>query len=328
MRKLFSWLRNGGFTLILFAVALVLLWGTFAPVGTLVWWLDGGRDKLERRSKEIEALLNRDSNSEEDAAENSCYIIFLTGIGDVSGEELSSGEEEFIDRLEQEQPQCVIVSDVFPYSAANQDVGGQQIFEFLWRVTEKAEGWLELTQYLLEFRNVWRMAISADDRYGRIYNPAIAVSIVERMEQQQSIPSSSQEPIKLILMGKSGGTQVALGAAPYLDEWLNADIYVISFGGVFDGNEGFDAVNHVYHLRGDRDWTENIGGIVFPSRWLWTVGSPYNRARREGRYTAYDSGPHQHSGDEGYFGQEIAEDDKTYVELTIEQVNQLPIWQE
>ncbi|MBE9167635.1 hypothetical protein IQ238_08940 [Pleurocapsales cyanobacterium LEGE 06147] len=60
----------------------------------------------------------------------------------------------------------------------------------MWRVTEKADGWLELTQYLLEFRNVWRMAISADDRYGRIYNPAIALSIMERMEQQQSIPRS------------------------------------------------------------------------------------------------------------------------------------------
>ncbi|MBE9167634.1 hypothetical protein IQ238_08935 [Pleurocapsales cyanobacterium LEGE 06147] len=67
----------------------MLVWGTFAPVGTLIWWLDGGKDKLERRSKEIEALLNSDSTSEDTAAGNSCYIIFLTGIGDVSGDFLN-----------------------------------------------------------------------------------------------------------------------------------------------------------------------------------------------------------------------------------------------
>lgn len=332
MLKFFSnllvWIRNGGFQLLLFAVFLLLIWGTFAPVGTIVWWLDRGATKLETKTRELTNRVNGgDAESDFAAEKSNCYIIFLTGVGDTSSDELSSGEAEFLDKLEQEQPQCLIVRDVFPYSAANQNIAGQRIFKYLWQVAEEAKGWLELTQYLLELRNVWRMAISADNRYGQIYNQAIALSIVEKMENKQPIPISRQQPIQLILMGTSGGVQVALGAAPFLNQWLPVEINVVSFGGVFDGNEGFDAATHVYHYRGERDWIENIGGIVFPSRWRWTIGSPYNRARRQERYAAYISGPHQHNGNEGYFGREVIEDDgKTYLELTLKQVKELPIW--
>ncbi|WP_414563312.1 MULTISPECIES: hypothetical protein [unclassified Anabaena] len=51
---------------------------------------------------------------------------------------------------------------------------------------------------------------------------------------------------------------------------------------------------------------------------LETIGSPYNRARRQESYTVYSSGLHEHEGDEGYFGKEVAQDDgKTYIELTL-----------
>ena len=324
--KLFLWMRNGGFQLLLFAGVLLLIWGTFAPVGTVVWWLDRGAEKLDIRTRRLYQRVNHD-NANSDPAASRCYIVFLTGVGDTSADQLSSGEAAFLDSLEQAQPQCLTVRDVFPYSAANQDIGGQQIFVFLENVVEQADGWLELTKYLLELRNVWRMAISADNRYGFIYNQAIALSIAEQMENKQPIPSSSEQQIQLILMGTSGGVQVALGAAPYLNEWLPVDITIVSFGGVFDGNEGFDAAKHIYHFRGERDLIENIGGIVFPGRWQWTIGSPYNRARRQERYTAHSSGNHEHEGDEGYFGQEIAQDDgTTYLDLTLQKVKELPIW--
>jgi hypothetical protein len=324
MRKLFSWLRNSSFKVLVFVGFLVLLWGSTAPVGTLVWWLDRGQEKLSERSQKLEALLENDSATEE--GNKTCYIIFLTGVGDLSADELTDGETAFLDLLQQNQPQCITVRDVFPYSAANQDVDGQQVFEFLREVREQSNAWEDVTRFLLEARNVWRMGLSADNRYGRIYNSAIALTIIERMEAEQSVPISSETPIQLILMGKSGGAQVALGAAPHLKDWLNAEITVVSFGGVFNGNEGFDAASHVYHFRGDRDWIENIGGIIFPSRWAWVFGSPYAQARQENRYTVVNSGSHEHMGDQGYFGKEQAEEGMPYVELTVKQVNQLPIW--
>ncbi|MBF2000492.1 MAG: hypothetical protein IGS38_07220 [Synechococcales cyanobacterium M58_A2018_015] len=324
MGKLLSWLQKGGFTLLLFTGFLMLLWGSTAPVGTLVWWLDRGQKKLEQQSQKLKALLEENSAPNEDV--RTCYIVFLTGVGDLSADELTEGETAFLDQLEQDQPQCVIVRDVFPYSAANADVSGQQVFDFLREVSEQANGWSEFTKFLLETRNVWRMALSADNRYGRVYNPAIALTVVERMAAQQEIPMSAEASIQLVLMGKSGGAQVALGAAPYLRQWLNAEITVVSFGGVFNGNEGFDAADQIYHLRGERDWIETIGGVVFPSRWRWVWGSPYHRARREERYRVLKSGPHAHQGDEGYFGKEEADERIRYVDLTVQQVNQLPIW--
>ncbi|WP_414529561.1 hypothetical protein [Nodularia chucula] len=325
--KLLLWMRNGGLKLLIFAGVLLLVWGTFAPVGTVVWWLDRGADNLEIRTRKLYQRMNGDENDSNKTEAKHCYIVFLTGVGDTSAYQLSSGEAAFLDSLEEKQPQCLTVRDVFPYSAANQDIAGQKIFELLENFVERADGWLESTKYLLQLRNVWRMAISADNRYGFIYNQAIALSIAEQMENQQPIPSSSEQPIQLILMGTSGGVQVALAAAPYLDRWLPVDITIVSFGGVFDGNEGFNVAQHIYHLRGERDLIENIGGIVFPSRWRWTIASPYNRARRQQRYTADSSGNHQHEGDQGYFGKEIAQDDgKTYLELTLEQTEKLPIW--
>ena len=128
-------------------------------------------------------------------------------------------------------------------------------------------------------------------------------------------------------MGTSGGAQVALGATPYLDQWLDAQIVVVSIGGVFAGTDGFIAAERVYHLQGGRDWVEDIGWIVFPSRWVWTVGSPYNQALQQGRYLEYISGPHEHDGSKGYFGQNFLKPNGIkYVDLTIQKVNQLPIW--
>jgi hypothetical protein len=171
-------------------------------------------------------------------------------------------------------------------------------------------------------------AISADERYGPIYNQGIARAIVKRMNAAHPI-AKSQQKVKLVLIGTSGGVQVALGAASHLDEWLNADLIVVSVGGAFDGNTGSNAVNNTYHLQGRRDWVEDISRFVFASRWRSTVGSPFNQARNSGRYTVIVSGPHTHNGAEGYFGQAfVGESKTTFVKLTLQQVNQLPIWSE
>ncbi|WP_416670677.1 hypothetical protein [Egbenema bharatensis] len=325
LRKLFQGLHNGWLGLLSFTVFLILAWGTLAPVGTMVWWLDSEDEDFGEQARWI---LSEDDAEAVDT-EPTCYIVFLTGVGDFSADNLASGEEIFLDRLEQAQPHCVMVRDVFPYSAANQNIGGQEVFAFLWEIAENADGWLEATRYLLQIRNLWRLAISADNRYGQIYNPALALSILEQMNKQHSVPSHSDEPIQLILMGTSGGAQVGLSATPYLKDWLNAEITLLSFGGVFDGQEGFDAAEQVYHFRGEADWVENLGGILFPSRWLWNFGSSFNQARDEGRYTAIISGPHEHDGDRGYFGEDpIENSDETYLDRMFEEMMELPIWDE
>lgn len=326
IQPILRWLQGSSFKLLVLAGMLLLAWGTLAPVGTLVWWLSQSAESLGLK-KDLPKRLPESGEFDSGAPTSTinCYIIFLPGVGDFSANQLTTGEEFFLDRLAQLHPNCVTVRNVFPYSAANTDLAGERFLAPLWQAAETADGWLENADVLIKIRNLWRFAISADDRYSPIYSQGIADAIVDRMNAVHPI-SSGQKP-KVILMGTSGGVQVALGAVPYLHQWLNnPQIVVVSAGGDFNGEEGFENVDAMYHLQGNRDWVEDLSRIAFPSRWQWTVGSPFNRARRQGRYKSVNSGPHTHSGKEGYFGLAIARPNQMYVELTLQTVNQLPIW--
>lgn len=327
--RILSWLRGGSLKLLTLAGIILLVWGTLSPVGTLVWWVREGAASLGLRKNQRPQLPpSKSPNSVAKTSQINCYIVFLPGVGDFSANQLTPGEEVFLNRLVQKHPNCVAVRDVFPYSVANESLGGARLLAPLWRFTYEAKGWLNIADVLIKIRNLWRFAISADNRYGPVYNRGIASAIINRMNAAHTIPVSSGQPFKLILIGTSGGAQVALAATPYLDQWLpNAQIIVVSVGGVFAGTDGFNAAERVYHLQGRRDWVEDIGSIVFPSRWVWTVGSPFNQARQRGCYTVRVTGPHKHDGPQGYFGVNLLSAKRIrYVDLTVQAVNQLPIW--
>jgi hypothetical protein len=298
-----------------------IAWGTIAPISTLSWWLQDGNG-LSQEAPDLQGREDGDAIAR-------CYVVFLTGVGDVAAEELASGEAVFLDKMEEALPHCVFVREVFPYSAASSNIGGQPVFNWLWKVSQETDGDLDLAKIVLQMRNLWRVALSVDARYGRIYNRGTASAIVEQMDESHPVPVQEDQTFQILLIGTSGGVQVGLGASPYIKQWLpQAELTILSMGGVFDGQEGFDAVQQVYHLRGEKDWVDNVGGVMFPSRWLWTRSSPYNRARREGRYEAVNSGPHEHDGDRGYFGEDAHTDGESYLELTLETVKQLSIWEQ
>ena len=328
IRQILRWVEGGSLKLLTLAGLILLVWGTVAPVGTLVWWLQQGAESLGLPKKQPGELPPRANvNPRAEAAGIDCYIVFLPGVGDFSADQLTDGEAVFLNRLVKTHHNCVAVGDVFPYSAANESLGGRRLLAPLWHFADNADGWLKNADVLIKIRNLWRFAIAVDDRYGPIYNQGTATAIIDRMNAAHPLPRSPQQPLKVILIGTSGGAQVALGAATYLDQWLNARITVLSIGGVFAGEEGFQASRSVYHLQGTRDWLEDLGPVMFPSRWPWTVTSSFNQARLRGRYEVYNSGPHTHDGSEGYFGTDIAPTTGiTYVELTLQQVNRLPIW--
>jgi hypothetical protein len=323
--RILRWLRGETLNLLVIAAILLLIWGVFSPVGTLVWWLKQDISNLGLTRDPVQTPLSSAGSSR--AANTYCYIVFLTGVGDFSANQLTPGEELFLERLERQHSECAIVSDVFPYSAANENLGGRRFLAPIWRFAEQAEGWFANANILIKIRNLWRFAISIDSRYGPVYNFGTASAIVDRMNAASPLPDTAQRPLKLILIGTSGGAQVALGASEYLDDWLNAELLIVSVGGVFSGTKGFDAVEHFYHLQGQQDWIEDLSRILFPSCWAWTVGSPFNQARRQGRYTVHRTGPHEHDGPMGYFGEmQIGDRPTLYVELTVQAVNQLPIW--
>lgn len=329
IERVLNWLRSGSLKLLTIAGIILLIWGTLSPVGTLVWWLSYEAESLGFKQNQPKQLLSSsDSNPITISSQINCYVVFLPGVGNFSADQITTGEAAFINRLVERHPNCVAVKDVFPYSAANEGLGGERILAPLWRFANEADGWLNIAEVLIKVRNLWRFAISVDSRYGPVYNLGIANAIINRMNTAHPIPDSNRQPFKIILIGTSGGAQVALGAASYLDQWLDAQIIMVSIGGVFNGKDGFDAVERVYHLQGRKDWVEDIGSIVFPSRWSVRVASPFNQARRQGDYTAIISGSHAHDGCTGYFGLCLVKENTSvrYVDLTLQKVNQLPIW--
>jgi hypothetical protein len=326
--RILLWLRGGSLKLLTLAGLILLVWGTLSPVGTLVWWLKEGAETLGlKKNQPKRSLSSSSSASVSNSSKINCYIVFLPGVGDFSTDQLTPGEKLFLERLVKIHPNCVAVDDVFPYSVANESLGGKRLLAPLWRFANQAQGWLEMADILIKIRNLWRFAISVDDRYGPIYNQGIANAIIDRMNAAHPIPSSPNQQLKIILIGTSGGAQVALGATPYLDQWLDSQIIVVSVGGVFAGTDGFQSAEHVYHLQGRRDWIEDIGSVVFPSRWPWSVGSQFNQALRQNHFTIQTTGPHDHDGSTGYFGEKLVKPKGiTYVDLTLQEVNKLPVW--
>ncbi|PSN09974.1 hypothetical protein C7293_29725 [filamentous cyanobacterium CCT1] len=299
-----------------------LAWGTISPISTLSWWLRDG-NRLAQQRPELPA------SDIATGAGPPCYLVFLAGVGNVADVDLAPGEDVFLTQMAAAVPNCVVVRKVFPYSAVSDNVGGQPFFRWVWRLSERTGGEDAPARIVLKIRNLWRMALSADSRYGRAYNRGAAATILERMAATEPVPLEADEPFQLVLAGTSGGVQVALGAAPYLQQWLPVEITVLSFGGVFDGQTGFNTVEQVYHFYGQDDWIDNLGVVLFPSRWEWTLGSAFNQAQRAGRYEAIAIGPHAHDGDRGYFGQALVGGEApgdTYLDLTLEQVQSLPVW--
>ncbi|MEB3215735.1 MAG: hypothetical protein VKN72_05665 [Nostocales cyanobacterium 94392] len=324
--RILRWLRGETLKLLVFAGILLIIWGIIAPVGTLSWWLSTSTQALGLDKNPTQDLIKNNLN-QKNIGKKSCYIVFLPGVGDFSANELTPGEEIFLNQLAKLHPQCAVVDDVFPYSVANKSLGGQRFLAPLWRFASEADGWLKNANVLIKIRNLWRFAISADSRYGSIYNLGIANAIAERMNAVSPLNPTSKQPLKIILMGTSGGAQVSLGAIQYLENWLNARLIVVSIGGSFDGETGFNQVDRVYHLRGSRDWVEDVTKIIFADRWSWMVNSPFIKAVRQGRYQVVETGSHTHDGKNGYFStQTVDNTENTYVGLLLDKVNQLPIW--
>jgi len=80
------------------------------------------------------------------------------------------------------------------------------------------------------------VAVSADRRYGLIYNQGIAQVIYNGLRQR------GYEPVNT-LIGYSGGGQMSVASAPYLSPAILAPIDAISLGGVRIAH-----LEHLYHI--------------------------------------------------------------------------------
>ncbi|MCU0537576.1 MAG: CAAX protease, partial [Hydrococcus sp. Prado102] len=309
----------------LFRLALDLLWilaiaivvaGLLAPLETLGWWAGWYND-------EVDTTLNAGELAEpvDDPKSLSRYIVYLDGIG-ISGFEYLPDIEEFLNELAPTLPDDVaLIRGIIPYSVLNNPLNEDRPLAFLWKMAERSRSKnpMSLLGLLVNIRNLIMVGVSADRRYGPLYNLGIAQVVYNGLIKNHYQPGSGT-PITLI--GYSGGAQISCASASFLKRALNAPIDVISLGGAIAGNCDILKLEHLYHLVGDKDSVEKIGFLFFPGRWKLFFLSFWNRAKRRGKISKFSLGPIGHQVPGGLLDPDlILNDGRSALQQTIALIN-------
>jgi len=273
-----------------------------APVETLGWWAGWYGDPVDTSAPDgaVEranagALARR--GDETDAIDR--WAVYLDGVSQ-SSSTYTPDVETFLEALVPHLPRgAALIRGLMTYSVMNKPLDASTslgaFWEFLDAVRFKHPE--SILGMIVNLRNMLVVSISADARYGPLYNRGIA-QIVYSSLLAHGYRAGSGTPLTLI--GYSGGGQMSAACAPMLARVLGAPVDIVSLGGVMSGDNDFVAIEHVYHFVGRKDGVEPLGPLMFASRWKIAVLSNWNRALRLGRISVVDAGPIGHQVPGGY----------------------------
>lgn len=289
--SLFSWYETlprvvrWTFDLTWIGIVALIFAGLLAPLETLGWWAGWFGDQIETQSMNQPSI--------QGAAQLDRYVVYLDGVGQ-SGEAYTPDIEDFLAALQPALPERIkLVRGLMLYSVRNQALVSDRPLAWVWRLADRMrwENPMALLGLLVNIRNAWIVAVSADKRYGPIYNQGIAQVIYNGLISRGYQPG---EGTPITLIGYSGGAQMSVAAAPYLRRALETEIEVISLGGVMSANNNFLKLEHLYHLVGDKDVVAALGPLLFPGRRQWFPLSYWNRALRKGKISEISLGAMGH----------------------------------
>lgn len=162
-------------TLITSAVIVLMVMGLLAPFETLGWWAGWYGEKPG------EAAMP--SGAQPASSEAKVFVVYLTGIGGTSPTEYSRFEHGLLDGLAMQIPDGKIVDDVFPYAASNKALTGQRVFSWFWRRVRglRGRGRISAIAFLINIRNLWQVLVSSDQRFGPLYNYAMAQHVLGKL---------------------------------------------------------------------------------------------------------------------------------------------------
>jgi hypothetical protein len=304
-------------TLLAIAFIALLIGGLLSPLETLGWWAGwfgrGGAD-----------LALAEQAPTDGGDEQRHFLVFLTGVHSVSGRTFARREQDLLRELRARLPQSAVV-EVFPYSVTNRALTGQRVFSWFWRwalsMKLSRRTLAGIAGMVINMRNLWQVAVSADRRYGPLYNQGSAELIVGALVAA-GYRIGGGMPVTLI--GYSGGGQVAIGTAEHLKEMLSCSVRVISLGGVMSSDPGLRSVRRLYHLAGRRDTVQRISYLFFPGRWRILPYSAWNQALMAGRIHHVDMGPMDHTGAGGYLDSaSVLPDGRTHLQATVDAIAEI-----
>ena len=307
------WLLAEFIQIFLIAIILFVVAALLAPYESLGWW--AGWSKRSPGPLSLPALPALPA--QRTRREPACYLVFLSGVGITDVSTLTPKEQHFLDLLAARLPQAALVHDIFPYSAINNALTGQRRLRRFWRWVKRAmrhRGTKQLYR-IVALRNELQVAVSADRRYGPVFNFGVARGILLSLLRHGYRPYS-QAPI--ILIGVSGSGQIAVGSGAALHRLLEVPVWVVSIGGVLTSDPSILEIEHVFHLSGSHDRTQHLGMVLYPGCWPIMRGSAWNRALAHGKRTLIPMGPMKHMSHGDYFSRSMRlPSGAPYVEHTV-----------
>lgn len=287
--------------------AFILILVLLSPLESLRWWADKG--EVEVRSS-FAVLPSR----ERATTSSHHFMVYLSGVGVIGGDALSRRELAWLESVEQALPNVVVVDDVFPYAVDNRGLL-QRATVWLWgRLDAMRRQWKSNPLgMLINVRNIAKVLVSADPRYGPTQSIGLAQEIWHALQRRGYEPGSGD---RVSIVGFSGGAQMGLGAGWFL-AGLGVRTELVTIGGIFGDDPGLDRMSHVWNITGSGDRLRHLGSVIFPGRWVTAPLSTWGRAKREGRVSFKSIGPMRHDGGRAYFGRSrFLSDGRSYADAT------------
>ena len=312
---------------ILIGVLIIFLFtAVFAPLESLGWWAGwygeeiAGNPVVDATTETTHSADDADNLQLRQTNLPKHFIVYLSGIGAITGSSILPEELPFLDALRERVSDAVVINDVFPYAVTNVGLTGERAFAWLFRKIEalRDKNPLTLGMSLVLARNMFQVLVSADPRYGPIYNLGIAKEIWESLQRHGYQHGCGAQ---VTLIGVSGGGQISVGAVTYLAAIVDAPIDVISLGGVISSDDGLLKMKHLYHLHGTKDYVHMLGPVTFPGRWPIFVNSAWNRAKAQGKITMKATSSADHVNKNSHFDQNaLMPDGRSYFDVTLDEV--------
>jgi len=240
------------------------------------------------------------------SSQHSCYLVYLDGIHQLERDH-PPRVSAFLELLEQRlAADTLLVRGLETYTvlpvALAEDAGSAWFWRRLFALQEQHRNrWLELlAAVLVQANNVIKVGISSDRRYGPILNYELALKITLRLAEAGFRRDAGS---RIVLVGYSGGAEMSMGVADYLRRITRAPVSIVSFCGVFSGNQVLSDLAGITTIVGGQDPVAAFGRIAYPGRSPLLPLSNWNQALAAGWIRRLEIPGMNHNGASGPFSE-------------------------
>ncbi len=289
------------------------------PVTVLMWWAGW----TQRAQPALDAVAPGAPAGTVPAAPSAGpFLVYFSGVGDISDVYQSRYEDDLLEAVAARAPGLVVITDVFGFSVNNLSMTSQRRLGWFWTwvhaVRLRKGSPFQRAGVLINLRNILHVSVSADARYGPVYNYSVAEMAVQGLVRHGYVLGSGAP---VALLGFSGGAQIALAAAGTVQATLAAPVQVITMGGIMNSSASLRTIRRLTLLYGTRDNARWFPDWLFPARWPLFKNSEWSRAERAGKIQRICLGPLTHTKRNSYLdGSVHLPDGRSYRDATADAI--------